>query len=452
MMSDSELQQALRQVGELVTPPAAFEDAVMRRIERAVSAPREPGLLWAIRTSLTNRRTARIGIVGAAAAFVILGTAAILPLFTATRSGNGQWWLGSPAAWAGEIDAALAQAKIRGVTCRERFAIGTQDGRPRFSSTVTTFYLSRHSYRRDHYDNGKLREIQWYVPGKDGQILVGFRHDTRSFGAWPSGGHRDRDPLEQMRFWVKLLGKADLLLGTPTIDGHKCVGFEIAADKYGDNPKTTVKRIWFDVKTKLPVRTEVSFPSSGQLDKRITMVRDQFKYGEQLPPDTFVPRIPEGYVQAHPDDLRPKKRDPQLSDEQVHERLRRKANRLALKDVQLEKAVGILKDLAGVEIWVNWPVLNKLGIRKSTRVNRTLKDVRVDKALGAILGGLDRSEQIGYVVRNGMIAISRITSKETVLPPRSDALEAVTIGNHKMVQPAKEGKTIPRPATRPHAR
>lgn len=42
---------------------------------------------------------------------------------------------------------------------------------------------------------------------------------------------------------VSRISRADRLLGTQTIDGHECVGFEIRASQYGDNPDTWLDRI-----------------------------------------------------------------------------------------------------------------------------------------------------------------------------------------------------------------
>jgi hypothetical protein len=107
-----------------------------------------------------------------------------------------------------------------------------------------------------------------------------------------------------MRFYVNLLDEADRLLGVEIVDGRECVGFEISASKYGNNPEQWIDCIWFDVETKLPVCIEQrGRPVTGQPDKTFTTIQDQFDYNPDLPADTFVPKTPEGFIYGHPDNI-----------------------------------------------------------------------------------------------------------------------------------------------------
>jgi hypothetical protein len=101
------------------------------------------------------------------------------------------------------------------------------------------------------------------------------------------------------------MDKAERLLAERVIDGRTCVGFEIPARAYGDNPETWVDRIWFDVETKLPARIEQSGrPVTGDPTSTMTIMQDQFDYAPQVPADTFTPQDPPaGFVNAHPDEL-----------------------------------------------------------------------------------------------------------------------------------------------------
>jgi hypothetical protein len=101
------------------------------------------------------------------------------------------------------------------------------------------------------------------------------------------------------------MDKAERLLEEQVIDGRPCVGFEIRAGGYGDNPESWVNRIWFDVETKLPARIEQSGrPVTGDAASTVTIVQDQFDYASQIPADTFTPpEPPAGFANAHPDDL-----------------------------------------------------------------------------------------------------------------------------------------------------
>ncbi|MBN2181205.1 MAG: hypothetical protein JW715_04765, partial [Sedimentisphaerales bacterium] len=216
---------------------------------------------------------------------------------------TGKWWLGSPAAWGQEILGALGT--IDGVCCREQTEFVMADGSILSSDTWDMFYVSHDSYRRDIYDGDFLREIQWYVPDGNGTLHHSIRFDLESYfidkGEGSFGNH---DPIERMRFYVGLLDEADALLGEEVIDGHNCVGFEISAAKYGDNPEQWFDCIWFDVETKLPVRIEQhGRPVTGKPDMTFTTIQEQFDYNPEFSADTFTPWIPDGFVFGHPDDI-----------------------------------------------------------------------------------------------------------------------------------------------------
>ncbi len=240
--------------------------------------------------------------LAAAAAIIIIILSGLT--FWPGHADNGKWWLGPPAAWGQEILATLDT--IKGVTCRERTEFVMADGSRHTSSTWDIFYVSHDSYRRDIYDGDFLREIQWYVPDGNGTLQHSIRFDLESYfihrGQGSFGNH---DPIERMRFYVGFLDKADRLLGEEVIDGYNCVGFEISAGKYGNNPEQWIDRIWFDVETKLPVRIEKhGRPVTDHPDETFTTIQDQFDYYPELPADTFTPWIPEGFINAHPDEIR----------------------------------------------------------------------------------------------------------------------------------------------------
>ena len=240
--------------------------------------------------------------IAAAAAIIIVILGGLT--FWPGHADNGKWWLGPPAAWGQEILAALDT--IKGVTCRERTELVMADGSRNTPGAWDIFYVSHDSYRRDIYDGDFLREIQWYVPDGNGTLHHSIRFDLESYfinrGEGSFGNH---DPIERMRFYVGFLDKADRLLGEEVIDGYNCVGFEISAGKYGNNPEQWIDRIWFDVETKLPVRIEKhGRPVTDHPDETFTTIQDQFDYYPELPTDTFTPWIPEGFINAHPDEIR----------------------------------------------------------------------------------------------------------------------------------------------------
>jgi len=243
-------------------------------------------------------RTAKFA-AAAVLAIAVIGGISLWP----GGSDAGKWWLGPSAAWGQEI---LAQLDgLKGVTCREQTVIVMADGSEHTSSTWDILYVSRDSYRRDIYDGDVLREIQWYVPDGNGTLFHGIRYDLKSyFTQSGEGGFGDYDPVDRMRFYVGLIDKADKVFGEKVIEGVNCVGFEISASRYGDNPSDWTDRIWFDVETKLPVRMEkLGRPVTNQPDKTFTTIQTGFDYNPNLPADTFVPETPEGFIFGHPDDI-----------------------------------------------------------------------------------------------------------------------------------------------------
>ncbi|HUU18201.1 MAG TPA: hypothetical protein VMW72_13715 [Sedimentisphaerales bacterium] len=268
------------------------------KLKHNKSAANQPNI-W--RTIMKNR----IPKLAAAAAIAIIFLGGIT-FWPSSDSKNGKWWLGPQAAWGQEILAKLDT--IKGVTCREQTIWIEPDGSRHTSSTWDILYVSSDSYRRDIYDGDLLREIQWYVPDGDGTLQHSIRYDLKSYFTHSGeGSFGDYETIERMRFFVRLLDEADKLLGEKVIENRNCVGFEISAGKYGDNPQEWLDRIWFDVDTKLPVliekergcprdKTQTDFSPS------IT-VQDQFDYNPELPADTFTPKTPEGFINAHPDEI-----------------------------------------------------------------------------------------------------------------------------------------------------
>jgi len=251
-------------------------------------------------------RIAKLAVAAAIVIIVLCG----LTFWPTAGSRNAKWWLGPSTVWGQEILAVLDT--VKGVTCREQSFIILADGTTTTSATWDKLYVSRDSYRRDIYDGSVFHEIQWYVPDGNDMIQHYVRFDLRCYGALRHGGSFGRyDPVERMRFYVGLLDKADKFLGEKVFDGRRCVGFEISAGKYGNNPEQWLDCIWFDVETKLPVCIEErGRPITDNPDKTFTKIKDQFDYNPQLSPDTFVPFVPQGFINAHPD---------QMKDQQEHQ-------------------------------------------------------------------------------------------------------------------------------------
>ena len=259
------------------------------------------------RFTMLFRRWKIQGLGLAIVVFVIVGVVGFLPNVSKHPSEEGQWWLSPPEAWAQEILERLDE--VKGVVCREQTLYVIEDETEHLSSTYDIFTVSRDSYRRDIYDSNQLRETQWYTPNVEGMIETSVRFDLKSYSVIQhEGSFGEQDPVERFRLWVHILNKADRQLGTKRIDEQECVGFDILASEYGDNPDEWWDRIWLDVETKLPVRIEYrDRPVTDQPKIKITTVQDQFDWNPELPAKAFLPGIPEDFIEAHPDEMVPTK-------------------------------------------------------------------------------------------------------------------------------------------------
>lgn len=293
----------IRQLSADAQACGAAREAVLRAVRecQVKQLPAGPSM-GASLTWRTNMSSRKMKLAAAAAAVMIVLEG--VTFWPGGTQGTGQWWLGSPAVWGQEVLAALDT--VKGVTCREELILVNSDGSELTLDTWHILYVSHDSYRRDIYDEGVLREIQWYVPDGDGTLQHSVRFDLESyFTHTGEGSFGNTDPVDNMRSFVRQFDMADKLLGEKVVEGRNCAGFEISASKYGDNPGQWTDCIWLDVETKLPVRMEQrGRPLTGQADKTFTKIQHQFDYDPGLSADTFVPRIPEGFIFGHPDEIR----------------------------------------------------------------------------------------------------------------------------------------------------
>ncbi len=269
-----------------------------------------------------NTRTTRF-VLAAAVILIVLGGVTFWP---PGSSNNGKWWLGPPAAWGRDLLDSLG--KIEAVVYRQRSGRVSGFGPPSMNVGWERRYNAKDRYRRDRYDDGvNVMNTQWVIPDGNDLLMVEVSYQYECYFERRNEAYGFvEDPVEWLSSYVRLLDRADRILDTEVFDGRECVGFEVSAAKYGDNPKGRFDRIWFDVETKLPARIERHGLDFGfDAGQTLVIIHDQFQYFAQIPMDLFVPVIPEGYVNAHPDEIRTA-RDKQVKGEmvfaQVPERLR----------------------------------------------------------------------------------------------------------------------------------
>lgn len=247
--------------------------------------------------------------------FASLTVVVLMFAFVLSVADAGKWWLGSPAAWGQEIIAEME--RIEALVYREQ-TVFNRGSQTHVSGNWDRIYQAADRSRDDMYfassdestigDNNPdsvLVRVTWEVSeGNDVRIYL-VDHEYKCYKIMTEKGRAyKRDPMKELRSYVGMLDKADRMLDTRTFDGHECIGFEIDRSKDADAPKGRTDRIWLDVKTKLPVRIEKhGCPIPGHSGMTRTSIHDRFKYHVQIPAEDFEPKIPDGFLNAHPDEL-----------------------------------------------------------------------------------------------------------------------------------------------------
>jgi len=89
-------------------------------------------------------------------------------------------------------------------------------------------------------------------------------------------------------------------------------------------------------------------------------------------------------------------------------RVKLRANRPLLKfsRVRLDSAIDFLRDVASLNVVVNWAMLKAAGIDRRTAVSITLADVSNARALTEVLTAVGGVVPLGYVIEEGVVRIS----------------------------------------------
>ncbi|MHC4792337.1 MAG: hypothetical protein ACYS8Y_13080, partial [Planctomycetota bacterium] len=243
-----------------------------------------------------------------AAAAVIIIT---IMNFWPSSSENGKWWLGPPAAWGQEIIESLE--KVKALVYRQHGVSVYDYGLSESDVEWERRFCSENAYRCDRYDyhtGTTVVNTKWILREPNGptkyevsfELQCYFQEKANWAPFYP-------EQMGSFRWYVDRLKSADRILDTKVFEGRECVGFEIDLSKFGSFPKGRFARVWFDVETKLPARIEDhGIRNSFDPSKALTLIHDQFEYYTEVPADIFTLQIPEGFVNAHPDDIRAAKK------------------------------------------------------------------------------------------------------------------------------------------------
>jgi outer membrane lipoprotein-sorting protein len=296
-MNEENIEQILNKLGREDVPPEVHK--IAEEASEDFTKTLEPSRQHILWTPILHSRMARL----AAAAVIIIIIFGGVNFWPDSGSQNGKWWLGPPAAWGQEIIDALE--KVEALVYRQRVAYVKEPGPIQMNRSWERRYNAKDRYRRDRYDDGiNITNTLWVVPDGEGLLTVEvsleyecyFEQRDEPYGFIP-------DPWEKMCSYVRLLDKPHRVLGLKTIEGRRCVGFEIGAGIYRSNRPGLLYRIWLDKETKLPARIERHLPDSFDARQTVTIIHDQFEYYREVPVDIFEPQIPEGFINAHPDDV-----------------------------------------------------------------------------------------------------------------------------------------------------
>ncbi len=290
----SEIEQRLGRLGERLGEQPSVVDRVMSEVERAalVRAPR-----------FNHRRILTMLLkpqsLAAAAAVLAMVVFGFRP-WDMGRDQGAAWWLAPPSAWAGELQTAIKDANQRGYTCDEGFINLIAGGTSATSSSTNKLFMAGQRYRRDGYEEGRLRGSQWYVFGADGLTLtsVNYVDKTYSIDHDPRVRRDDVDPLAQFESLAGRLEMSGRRLGTAKIDGRDAVEFEISSAAIDANGDPAVVHVWLDQATKMPLKITYQFAAKADAGPPVTttLVQEHFDWSPSLPANTFEPEIPAGYT------------------------------------------------------------------------------------------------------------------------------------------------------------
>ncbi len=289
MTDEQQLEQQLLELGESMTPGADFATSVMKRIEDSNIAPVKTPSDSATATSVWRRIRTLLSIVAVAALMIWLRSTSDPPGVV-----SSDWWLGSPAVYAGEIVDALEQAQVQGVVFRDRTTYLLEDGSTEEARNIRTVAVVDDRYRYESTTEGRLNMVTWAVPDNDEFVVTKYLalSDSTRVRRLPREEGLGASPLSRVLELSRLIEQSSRHMEPRDIEGHECVGFEIDAAQVHRKHKSGSYQIWIDTDTKRPVKMVFDRESTIRDDrniKRVISTTDRFEWNPDLPDDTFVP-------------------------------------------------------------------------------------------------------------------------------------------------------------------
>jgi hypothetical protein len=242
-----------------------------------------------------SKRRAKLSLIKlAAAAVVTIAVALVVNAFLST----------SHVVWAGVPDRVNGQVAFRSHSVSHTVEIdanGTSHSRTvEFFTSVSKEYGIVCEALIDGKPGSKFCELF-----KSGEH-VRIEYDSRRYWKSPFSMEdqerlkRDIGDADPRRMVAKTLEGPYIKIGRKVIDGRVVEGVESSeSTTMGGVPGSInrIRRLWIDVKTQLPVRsesTEGPYRDDEGVTRTITGYSDQFQWGAELPPDVFTPPEPPG--------------------------------------------------------------------------------------------------------------------------------------------------------------
>ena len=187
--------------------------------------------------------------------------------------------------------------KIESFIFQQRISINGMPGGVTTDMELTTYVSSEYGLRQDVYGNGKVISIS-YIP-LEGTVITAFMPGEKKYVSVSTTREHMRKIHEQANpkgMIKEFMSFEHTGLGRKIIDGVEAEGIEVNDPNFLTFMfESTVGRLWVDVETDLPLRTEVEGVSGdGSIETKI--VAYDFDWDVGLDPGVFEPNIPDDYT------------------------------------------------------------------------------------------------------------------------------------------------------------
>ena len=188
---------------------------------------------------------------------------------------------------------------VESVVCRVRTSVM---GSTPSQSEGTLYFSAKHGVRYDL--NAKdASGFTFYRPSEGPAVIVNPEMKTRitmTHADTPDPALAHKTPDEWIHRLLRMADEPDRRLGRQKIDGRLAEGFELSAATLGQQDSrlestsfASSAQVWVDVETEMPIRFVVH-GSISELDAELSIVHDQFRWGEPVDAAMFQPPATDG--------------------------------------------------------------------------------------------------------------------------------------------------------------